>query len=155
MLQSGFFDGKVGLKPEAPATYEGKLIPLKQQRPYDRSFYPSEGMISNVSDLSNWLLLTLSRDERLLNKNTYKEMIQPNVKTTWGDIYIGLGWQIYKENDRLVARHPGGIRGYKSLIISYPEEKNAIVLLTNANETPRFEIAERVIRKLYDLKIWL
>lgn len=154
MVNSGYFDGAEGVKPEALATYKGEAIASNQQRPYDPSFYPSEGLISNVSDLSNWLILTLSHNEKLLNDDTYKEMLQPRVKTTWGNISIGLGWQVYKENDQVVARHPGSIRGYSSLIIFYPKTKNAIVLLTNASEVPRLEIANRIANKLIDLEVW-
>ncbi|RDX36586.1 class A beta-lactamase-related serine hydrolase [Kangiella sp. HD9-110m-PIT-SAG07] len=154
MRHSGYFDGKQGIKAEALPTYEGEFLNKDQLRPYDVAFYPSEGLVSNVADLSRWLVSTLTLSEKVLTKDSYRSMLQPQLKTTWGEIYMGLGWQVYEKNGQSVARHPGSIRGYKALIISFPESQDAMILLSNAHETPRWDIA-RVIREiLTEQKVW-
>ncbi|WKE64866.1 serine hydrolase [Gallaecimonas kandeliae] len=154
MSSSGYYDGVSGVMSEALPTYEGKPLPRAQQRPYDPAFFPCEGLVSNVSDLANWLVLTLAMDKRLLTQRSYQEMLKPRAKTPWGDIDVGLGWQLYQKDGQLVARHPGSIRGYKSLVLAYPGKRNALVLLTNASKAPRFKIAERFTNKLVALGIW-
>jgi CubicO group peptidase (beta-lactamase class C family) len=154
MTNSGYFDGKNGIPAQAPPMYKGKLIGRSDQRPYDPAYYPSEGLVSSIYDLSQWLSLTLTHDAGILKPASYKEMLIPKINTNWGKIYMGLGWQVYEEQGNLVARHPGGIRGYKSLIISYPEQKRAILLLTNASKTPRWKITNLVAEKLKQLKFW-
>ena len=129
---------------EASPTYNGKLIASINQRPYDESFNPSEGLVSSVRDLSHWLALTLAKESSILKKKTYNDMLKPQIKTTWGNIHMALGWQVYKTEHGKVARHPGSIRGYKSLVLTYPESKNAIILLTNSSNTPRWEIAKSI-----------
>lgn len=139
---------------EAPPTKNGKLITQNKQRPYDLSFNPSEGLVTTVHDLSLWLKRTLNNDNTILKEQTYKSMLKPQIKTTWGEIYMGLGWQVYKSEGVNVARHPGGIRGYKSLVITYPGSKDAIILLTNSSNTPRWEIAKSMTKILKNNGHW-
>lgn len=148
MDKSRYFDGVNESISEAPPTYKGKLIDKSEQRHFDTSFNPSEGLVASVNDLSRWLLLTLAHDASLLKKQSYKKMLKPQVKTVWGDIYMGLGWQVYESEEANIARHPGGIRGYKSLVLTYPKKKDAIILLTNSSNTPRWEIAKAITKIL-------
>jgi len=154
MQESNYFNGMNEHFSEAPPTKRGRLIAKSKQRPYDLSFNPSEGLVTNVNDLSVWLKLTLAHDSSLLKEQTYKNMLEPHVKTTWAEIYMGLGWQVYKNEGVNVARHPGSIRGYKSLIITYPESKNAMILLTNSTSTPRWEIAKSITTILKQHAEW-
>lgn len=154
MKKSTYFNGMNENIAEAPPTYKGILIDKSDQRPYDLSFNPSEGLVTNVNDLSLWLKLTLANDNSLLEEQTYKNMLEPQIKTVWGDIYMGLGWQVYKSEGKNVARHPGSIRGYKSLIIAYPENEDAMILLTNSSNTPRWEIAKSITKIMKQNAEW-
>ena len=151
---SYFYDGKNRHAAEAEPTYKGKLIDKVEQRPYDLAFNPSEGLVANVSDLSLWLKLTMSGDPSLLKKQTFEAMLIPQVKTNWGEIYAALGWQVYKKENDFVARHPGSVRGYKSLVLTYPQSRNAIILLSNSSDTPRWEIAKSVTEILKQHAKW-
>lgn len=154
MNNSGYFNSDTSYFSDTNPTYNGKVIAKIDQRPYDFSFNPSEGLISNVQDLSQWLKLTLASDSSILKKQTYKLMLEPQVKTTWGEINMGLGWQVYQSANEKVARHPGSIRGYKSLILSFPDSKNAVILLTNSSNTPRWEIAKIITKILKQRAEW-
>ncbi|WP_226648764.1 serine hydrolase domain-containing protein [Microbulbifer variabilis] len=154
MMDSGYYDGSEGVKPNTEPTYRGAVIPEAMQRPFDTAFFPSEGLVSNTSDLASWLVNTINKDNNIFsNKDTYKRMLAPRVTTDWGEIKIGLGWQVYQEDNVLVARHPGSIRGYKSLIIMYPDERDGLVILTNSSKVPRFEIAKRIRELMLKHKI--
>lgn len=152
MDSSGYYNGKSGIKTEVVPTDKGILIDKGERRPYDSAFYPSEGLVSNINDLSKWLISTLYQDASLLQIPSYKKMLVPQLKTTWGNIYMGLGWQVYEDENNFIARHPGSLRGYNSLILSYPKNKNAIILLTNSSNAPRWEITDLITRKLKLLK---
>ena len=67
---------------------------------------------------------------------------------------MALGWQVYKTERGKVARHPGSIRGYKSLVLAYPESKNAMIILTNSSNTPRWEIAKSITQLLRRNSEW-
>lgn len=154
MDKSRYFNGVNENISEAPPTYKGKFIDKSEQRPFDSLFNPSEGLVTSVNGLSRWLQLTLDHDASLLKKQSYKKMLKPQVKTVWGEIYMGLGWQVYESDGANIARHPGSIRGYKSLVLTYPEKKNAIILLTNSSDTPRWEIAKAITRILKKNSVW-
>jgi len=154
MQESNYFNGTNAFFADASPTYQGKLISKPEQRPYDVTFNPSEGLVANVHDLSRWLKLTLANHPSLLKKQSYQQMLIPQVKTSWGEIYMGLGWQVYKKDSENIARHPGSIRGYKSLILTYPESKNALILLTNSSDTPRWEIAKSITKILKENAEW-
>ncbi|WP_218396481.1 serine hydrolase domain-containing protein [Alteromonas lipotrueae] len=142
--KSHFYDGSDENLAETHPTYRGKLIDKLEQRPYDLAFNPSEGLIANVYDLSQWLTLTLNNNPVILDNHSFDAMLVPQVKTTWGEIYMALGWQVYENEYGKVARHPGSIRGYKSLVLTYPDSKNAIIILSNSSDTPRWEIAKSI-----------
>jgi len=154
MKRSKYFDGANKQLSQTPPTKNGVLIEKNKQRPYDMSFNPSEGLVTNVHDLSIWLKGTLNSDNSILKKSTYQDMLTPQVKTSWGDIYMGLGWQVYKDNGVSIARHPGGIRGYKSLVITYPDTKNALIILTNSSDAPRWEISKTMLDILKNTGQW-
>ncbi|MDO6839184.1 serine hydrolase domain-containing protein [Paraglaciecola chathamensis] len=154
MNKSGFFNSDTFYFPDTKPTYKGKIIAKIDQRPYDLSFNPSEGLISSIQDLSHWLKLTLAGDSSILKKQTYKRMLEPQVKTSWGEIHMGLGWQVYNSSNEKIARHPGSIRGYKSLILAFPDSKNALILLTNSSNTPRWEIAQSITKILKQSAEW-
>jgi len=154
MKKSKYFTGVAEYVAEAPPTYKGVLIDKSEQRPYDLSFNPSEGLVSSVYDLNLWIKLTLANDNSILKKQTYKDMLVPQIKTVWGEIYMGLGWQVYKSEGVDVSRHPGSIRGYKSLIITYPDTKDALILLTNSSNESRWEIAKSITKILKQNAQW-
>jgi len=80
----------------------------------------------------------------------YNQMLVPLVKTTWGDIHIGLGWQLYDTDHKgLAARHAGSVRGYKSLLVMYPKIGRGVIILSNENEAPRWEFL-RAIEEILD-----
>ncbi|WP_160152310.1 serine hydrolase [Microbulbifer sp. ALW1] len=154
MKHSGYYDGHRGVAPSALPTYQGKVLTPTQQRPFEPSFYPSEGLVSSAQDLGLWLSATLNRDDRILSDASYTQMLEPRADTPWGDIQVALAWQVYEKDGRFIARHPGSVRGYKSLLISYPQERNGLVLLSNAAKAPRFETADRLTQTLRDAGIW-
>jgi CubicO group peptidase (beta-lactamase class C family) len=154
MSDSGYWDGKRGVAADVAPTYKGANIDYDQQRPHDVAFFASEGAVSNVDDLGKWAISTLGFQQDILDKDSYIQMVQPSIKTAWGNIYMGLGWQVYRDGERLVARHPGSIRGYKSLIVTYPDSMNAFVLLTNAKQTPRFKIEKKITARLREAGVW-
>ena len=154
MRHSGYYDGETGSAPSALPTYQGKVLTEAQRRPFDPNFYPCEGLVSNAEDLGLWLSATLKQSPSLLHASSYAQMLEPRAKTPWGDIRVGLAWQVYEKDGRFIARHPGSVRGYKSLLISYPQERNGLVILTNAAKAPRFEIADKLTQTLRDEGTW-
>lgn len=143
-----------GVSPETQPTYQKKVIPAKDQRPFDRFFYPSEGLVASAHDLALWLRATTVSNSSIIHNSTLGAMLTPTVSTTWDGIRMALGWQIYQSEGDVIARHPGSVRGYRSLVLFYPEKKNGLIILSNASGTPRFKIAKRLTERLRSSGVW-
>jgi CubicO group peptidase (beta-lactamase class C family) len=144
MKDSGYYSGAAGIQPTVEPFKDGLLIPLEQRWPYDPEFFPSEGLISNVYDLTRWAKLLLAMDSKLLAKESYRQMLSPRFETTLAQTRVGWSWFITHRGSIDYVYHMGGIRGYESIIVMQPDVKNAIIILTNSSAIPRWEIVDLI-----------
>lgn len=152
MQNSGYYSGAPGIKPTVEPFKNGLPIPLDQRWPYDPQFFPSEGLISNVKDLTSWIKIVLTMDSKLLTKESFKQMLIPRLDTTLDNTQIGWGWFITQRNNTDYAYHMGGIRGYESILVIQPNTGNAIVILTNSSDIPRWEIVDLIEKTMKEGK---
>ncbi len=125
-----------------------------KQVPYDQwdNLGPAAAIISNVSDLSHWLIFQLDS-----GRYNYKQVIPFEVLQRTRDINIimnsrksniepthftgyGLGLVVSDYNGRQVYSHTGGAAGMVSVVCFVPEEKLGIAILTN-NDNQGFFIS--------------
>ena len=100
--------------------------------------------MSNVYDLTRWVKLVLLMDSKLLTKASYEQMLIPRLDTTLERSRIGWGWFVTQRNDVNYAYHMGGIRGYESILVMQADAGNAIIILANSSDTPRWEIVDLI-----------
>lgn len=148
MDSSGYYSGSSGVQPDVEPFKNGQRIPQDQQWPFDSQFFPSEGLISNVADLNLWVKAVLTKSPKLLTKHSYEQMFAPLQKTSWEETRIGLSWFITRRHQIDYVYHMGGIRGYESILVMEPSANNAIILLTNSSDVPRWEIVDLIERIL-------
>lgn len=135
-----------------PAQREGVAPPFMNKptlrpatpRAYDIAFAPSEGLVTSARDLTIWTQATLKQDKRLLGAGSFTAMLNREAEAEGPGRYAGLGWQLREDNGRRIAEHGGSVRGFNALVLTYPDEGRAIVILTNADDAPRWEIARKV-----------
>ena len=149
ITETGFNELNSYFSPDVEPHINGWFLRKAELRPFDPTFSPSEGLVVNISDLLIWLNATLTQDEKLLKPRTFKKMITPKKSTDWGSIKMGLGWQVYSNESGVVIQHAGSFRGVKALLIAYPESHRGIIILSNANDLPRWGIAAE-INKILD-----
>ncbi|MBS3819895.1 serine hydrolase [bacterium] len=111
-----------------------KVIPEYQVR----GMAPAAGFTSTVVDLgkfASWQFQLLEKEEApLFNPYTLKEMyrvhwVDPDWDTTWG-----LGFSINHRDEKTFVGHGGSCPGYKSRLLMCPEDKLAVVVMTNAHD---------------------
>lgn len=117
-------------------------------RPFDIAFAPSEGLVTGARDLTLWTQATLRQDRRLLSRSSFKAMTIPQAPADGAERYMGFGWQLRSEGGRDVAEHGGSVRGYNALVLTYPKQRRGFVILTNADDAPRWEMARALDRAL-------
>lgn len=102
-----------------------------------RGIAPAAGFSSTVMDLArfaSWQFRLLEKGgKEILKASTLREMhrvhwMNPDWKTTWG-----LGFSVYKVDNRTFVGHSGGCPGYRSVLVLDPEKKWAYVVMINAN----------------------
>ena len=110
--------------------------------PWDRVFLPSSGLQTSVTDLMRWAAVNLDRRPELLSAPSYEALFTRRLDTAWPSVAMGLGWQLEQRGDRWLPRHPGGDPGFRAVLTLYPDAHRAIVILSNSETTPRWEIRQ-------------
>jgi len=130
-------------------TREGRRSPL----PFFKAqgIAPAAGYASTVEDLArfaSWQFRVLgSGREEVLKANTLREMhrvhwVDPDFETLWG-----LGFAVWRDNNKTFVGHGGSCPGYRTQLLLMPEERVATVFMSNAQNLNARLWAQR----LYDI----
>ncbi|MDN3724810.1 serine hydrolase [Aequorivita sp. SDUM287046] len=143
MTNTGFDHHGSILKKRASG-YEMKAGKLENSPYLDMSTpYSAGSLYSTVEDLFIWDQALYT--QKLLPKK-YMEMIFTK-HIPDGDEFYGYGWNIAKlpagnTTDSIpVFIHGGGINGFNTVIVRFPEDKSTIILLNNTGRGPLYKIA--------------
>ncbi len=99
--------------------------------------YAAGSLYSTAEDLYKWDR-ALKKDE-ILSEASKKLMFSPQIPD--GDAQYGYGWAIanmpvgQSTNSVPIVAHGGGINGFNTLIVRFPEEDDLVVLLNNTGGT--------------------
>ena len=118
-----------------------------QASPFDMSIpQGAGGLYSTTEDLANW--------NRFLHENEYPAVLSQAAKATMmtpavqmepeenPDVFYGYGLVIDNHSGRQRVHHNGGISGFASSLIRYPNEALTIVVLSNLGTALPGRIAE-------------
>ncbi|MGZ3852153.1 MAG: serine hydrolase [Flavisolibacter sp.] len=134
-----------------------------RQVPFDNwnNLAPAASIISNVSDLSHWLLMQLDsgryKGKRILpwqalQKTRVINIVTSSRKSSVYPMHIrgyGLGLNVADYNGRQVYWHTGGAGGMVSNVCFVPEENLGIAILTNNDNQSFFELLRYQILDAY------
>ena len=93
------------------------------------------GIYSSTNDLAKWDAALY--DDRLLRKESRELAFTPATHTDNPSVDYGFGWRISGET----LWHSGETRGFRNVIIRYPERKLTVIVLTNRNDPEPYSIA--------------
>ncbi|HVS31533.1 MAG TPA: serine hydrolase, partial [Thermoanaerobaculia bacterium] len=60
------------------------------------------------------------------------------------EVHYGFGWRVAEHRGRRTAGHTGETMGFRNAMVRFPEERLAVVILTNRNESSPRELVLRV-----------
>jgi CubicO group peptidase (beta-lactamase class C family) len=134
-----------------------------KQVPFDNwsNLAPAASIISNVSDLSHWLIMQLDSGRynrkqilpwQVLQKTRDINIITNSRKSSAYPMHFrgyGLGLNVADYNGRQVYWHTGGAGGMVSNVCFVPEEKLGIAILTNNDNQVFFELLRYQILDAY------
>ena len=84
------------------------------------------GVYSSVDDLARWL--------GALDSGAFAEAMIPRVATDDPAVRYGYGWRISRHSGKPIVLHTGETIGFRNALVRFPEEKLAVVVLTNRDE---------------------
>lgn len=116
--------------------------------PYNRRHAPSSCLNSNIADMCNWIIANLNSGafakKQILDKTTHDMLITPQFDIN-DNRSIGLSWFIEDYKGIRTVSHEGSDLGYRSKLLTAPEQSIGIVVASNFNRTPVNEIAFSVL----------
>ncbi|MER3464496.1 MAG: serine hydrolase [Chitinophagaceae bacterium] len=150
-------------QPNVAVPYTTSYTSTLQQVPYDNwnNLAPAASIISNVSDLSHWLLMQLDsgryNGKRVLPFSVLQKTRDVNIvigsrKSAAFPMHFrgyGLGLFVADYNGRQIYWHTGGAGGMVSNVCFVPEEGLGIAILTNNDNQNFFEALRYQILDAY------
>jgi CubicO group peptidase (beta-lactamase class C family) len=142
---------------EMPATRDrrpGDIIPNRAagyeqtnhtwvNRDYDLTdVFAAGAIVSNIGDLTKWNAALDS--EAILNATSKEEMWTPTKLNDGKQTKYGLGWFIESVEGHRNIGHGGATSGFSASIERFPEDKLAVILLSNTDEQIATTLARRV-----------
>lgn len=110
--------------------------------------YAAGALYSTVEDMLLWDQALYT--EQLLPRSMLDLMFTKHVSMADENLGYGYGWVIMDGGERTVVQHGGGINGFRSLIVRYPEERVLVVILSNQENTRMDELWSSMESKLFE-----
>lgn len=104
--------------------------------------YAAGSMYSTVRDLNLWDQAL--RQGKLISKERYERMYQPGKRN------YAYGWNVGKKLNRRSISHGGGINGFQTEILRFPEEKLCVVVLCNITPSNPARVARDLAAIMLD-----
>lgn len=103
---------------------------------------PSGAFASTVVNLANWELSL--QQGKVLSKKLQELMHQPTVLNDGFPYPYGFGWETDTINAVARVRHGGSLGGFRTEFMRFPDEKLAVIVLSNQDSANPMKIASLV-----------
>ncbi len=98
--------------------------------------YSAGAMYSTAGDLYKWERAIYTN--KILTPESWKATFTPYKKK------YGYGWNIDTMYNKLLTAHSGGIHGFSSFLVRFPQDELAIILLSNASSPGLSKLAKNI-----------
>lgn len=106
--------------------------------------FAAGGLVSTVLDLVKWHQAL--EDGALVSSDSYKEMYCPASLTNGNTRPYGYGWQLGDLAGHRTIGHGGGINGFSTMISRYPDDRLAVIVLSNTEGANPGLVADRIAK---------
>jgi D-alanyl-D-alanine carboxypeptidase len=113
-----------------------------------RAYASATGFLSNVPDLATYIGALSLGDDRLLGRESKKEMFRPHWETGEDGVSYGLGFIVSKVGKRTVVGHGGGFPGFITNQAFDPTDDLGVIVLTNSNDSPAVFLRTGIFRMI-------
>ena len=88
------------------------------------------GLLSTAGDLVRWQQALVAG--RVVSSESYLEMTTPYMLASGRETGYGMGLQLDTQLDRPCVWHGGGIHGFNSVLLYFPEERLSVAAISNS-----------------------
>jgi CubicO group peptidase (beta-lactamase class C family) len=104
-----------------------------------------------AEDLGRWCISVL--DQSVLKPDSYAEMSRETRLANGVGTRYGLGIGVASENGRRVLKHDGEVSGFTAGSAIYPEDRVAVVVLTNQDAVGAYDmLTKKIVALLFDVQ---
>jgi CubicO group peptidase (beta-lactamase class C family) len=107
---------------------------------------PGGGWISSAEDMAKFAVALLN--DKLIKRSTRDLMWTPLKPSDGSEDKYGLGWGVGNENGVKIVGHSGGQQGTSTDFQIAPDQRTAVVVLTNLEEAPSPQLATEILHIL-------
>lgn len=100
------------------------------------------GIYSSIDDLVKWDRALA--DATLVRPESLRQSWTPSTNTDEPGIRYAFGWRISEHRGSTLIWHSGETRGFRNVLVRIPTRHLTVVVLTNRNEQPPYELALRI-----------
>jgi CubicO group peptidase (beta-lactamase class C family) len=124
--------------------YDADSAGFVQKTPISHQWpYAAGSLCSSPRDLVKWNT-ALHRDGKILGAEAYKEMVTPGALNDGTVIGYGKGIAVYPRLGHKTLHHGGGIPGYLTMNIYFPDDSLSVVVIFNSAKTNPDDAAMKI-----------
>jgi len=95
-----------------------------------------------IKDMVNWNAAL--DDDKVLSKSIKNQMWTSGVLNDGRKTDYGFGWQLGPVNNRKHVGHSGAWQGFRTCIMRFPDDKLAVIVLTNSDSAEPGKLAQNI-----------
>jgi CubicO group peptidase (beta-lactamase class C family) len=107
---------------------------------------PGGGMVATAPDLAKLSIAIFGG--KLLSTATLQQMWTSQTTRDGKSTGYGLGWEVAEKNGHKLIEHAGSQPGASTKLIMLPEQKAAVVVMSNMEGLSVSELAEQILREI-------
>lgn len=116
---------------------------LRNARPPSMDWpYAAGALTSTANDMARWLAAL--QEGKVMSHEALAQMWSPTKLADGNTAPYGFGWQINEHRGNRTVLHGGGIEGFTTMVLLFPEERLGVVVLLNADRTNPSRIAHDI-----------
>ena len=100
------------------------------------------GIYSSINDLAKWEMALTSA--RAVSARSLQLAWTPATRTDQPNVEYGFGWRVSDHRGNRMLWHSGETRGFRNVMMRFPEKRLMVAVLTNRNEPAPYGIALRI-----------
>lgn len=103
------------------------------------------GVYSSIDDLAKW--------DAALYGERFQAAFVPATQTDEPNIAYGFGWRISEQFGTRMVWHSGETRGFRNVLLRFPEKRLTVIVLTNRNDPPPYALAMKIAQLHFSVDI--